>query len=136
MKSISITIFAMLLLSVSTLMGQDLPKDGAILSMKKSIFTLKPGVEHTTSIELLVAKRLQQANFGGLMAGNPDGITISFVRDNENSNLFLMTLLADEVASKDSYTIIIQGKGENSHRVRGTTMKVNIDRSQMVTANQ
>ncbi len=136
MKSTSITILAMLLLSVSTLMGQDLPKDGAILSMKENSFTLKPGVEHTSSIELLVAKRLQQANFGGLMAGSPDGITISFARDNENSNLFLMTLLADEVGSKDSYTIIIQGKGENSRRVRGITIKVNIDRGQIVTTNQ
>ena len=116
-------------------MSQNLPKDGAILVIKEKSFNLTTGKALTTKIELVKSKRYQKAKFGGLSARTPEGITISFEKDIENSNLYLMTLLADDNASKDSYTIIIKGEGNNSHKVRGITIKVNLDQNPIVTTN-
>jgi len=135
MKSIGITLVTILLFCTSNIMSQNLPKDGAILVIKEKSFNLTTGKALTTKIELVKSKRYQKAKFGGLSARTPEGITISFEKDIENSNLYLMTLLADDNASKDSYTIIIKGEGNNSHKVRGITIKVNLDQNPIVTTN-
>lgn len=136
MKSISTVLFAILLFCAMGVMSQELPKKGAILVMKEKSFNLKPGESITTSIELIRSKICRKTKFGELSAGTPDGITINFEKDIENNDLYLMTLLADESASKKSYTIIIKGKGVNAHKIRGMAIKINPAQNQMVTANQ
>ena len=136
MKNISTTIFAILLFCTTSIMGQDLPKNGAILSMKENSFKLKPGESITSNIELIRSKICRKTKFGGLSAGTSEGITITFEKDSENSDLYLMTLLADKTTSKDSYTIIVKGKGDNSHKIRGIAIKVTLDQNQIVTVNQ
>lgn len=136
MKSISTIFCVILLFCVSNLIGQDLPKDGAILVIKEKSFNLKPGIKLTTNVELIKSKRYQKAKFGGLTARTPKGVTISFEKNTENNDLYSMTLLADETISNESYMIIIKGDGHNSHKLRGTTIKVNLGQDQVVTANQ
>jgi len=133
MKSISTTFFVILLLFTTNIMSQDLPKEGVILAMKEKSFNLQRGVSMTTSVELVRSKICRKTKFGELSARTPDGITINFEQDNINADLYLMTLHADESATKDSYSIIIKGKGDNAHKIRGVAIKVSLAQNQIVT---
>ena len=109
MKRISTALIIVLSLCVSSLVGQDLPKDGAILVLNQRSFDLKQGIDLIASVEIVKSKRYQKAKFDGLSARTPEGINVTFKKDPSRSNFYQMTLSADESATKESYTIIIKG---------------------------
>jgi hypothetical protein len=136
MKIIGTTIFVLLLFFSFSAKSQQLPKKGAILVMKEKNFNVTPDKVTTANIQIIRSKSCRKTKFGGLSAGTPDGITINFEQDSENIDQYLMTVLANETASNESYTIIIKGIGDNAHKIRGTTVKVNLHQNQVVKSNQ
>ncbi len=135
MKKIITILFALLIVNTSIIFAQELPKDGAVISMEGNQIQLVAGEKLVTDLTLIKSKRYKRVAFGGLTTKAPEGITVTFEQDSNEKNLFHMTLLANDVFTTDTFTLIIKGEGKNAHKVRGLAISVKITNNQIVTSN-
>jgi hypothetical protein len=135
MKNIIYLSSFIILLSFTQSYAQELPKDGAIISVKETAINITPGSQYETVVELIRSKRYQKADFGGLAVNAPEGLKISFEQDAENQDMYKMVLNASIDAEVKAYTIIVKGEGENSHKVKGVAVSINLTNDQIVISN-
>ncbi|MTI39465.1 hypothetical protein [Fulvivirga lutimaris] len=135
MKNFFTTLLVVIFINIADTYAQELPKDGAVITIEDTKLMLIPGEELTTDLTLLKSKRYRKAKFGGLATRTPKGITAEFVEDEEQDGLYHLTLMADETATSDNFTLIIKGEGKNAHKVRGLAVSVNVTANQIATSN-
>jgi hypothetical protein len=135
MKKPIYTLALIVLASITNIMAQELPKDGAIISIENPVINLNAGLEFESTVKLIRSKRHKDADFGGLMARTPQGLNIKFTEDSENKDTFKMIVSADENLELKAYTVIVKGEGMNAQKVRGITLTINMSANQVVTTN-
>ncbi|HNP16854.1 MAG TPA: hypothetical protein PKL31_00365 [Fulvivirga sp.] len=121
-----------LIFTFTSTIAQELPKDGAVISMKETNLEIAKGTQHEAIVELIRSKRYRKAGFGGLTANSPQGLDIKFVQNPENKDLYTMTVDAAIDAETKMYTVIIKGEGKNSHKVKGIAISINVGTNQIV----
>ena len=128
-------LLAVIFINILDTNAQELPKDGAIITIEDKKLILTADEPLTAELTLLKSKRYKKANFGGLSTRVPEGITAEFVQDEEKLGLYHLTLTADESITNDSFTLIIKGEGKNAHKVRGLAVTVTTTISQIAVSN-
>ncbi|MEQ8477695.1 hypothetical protein [Fulvivirga sp.] len=135
MKNFFTILLVVVFINIADTYAQELPKDGAVITIEDKKLILTSGEPLTADLSLLRSKRYQKAEFGGLTARTPEGIKAEFVQDEEQNDLYHLTLTADKTAADNNFTLIIKGEGKNAHKVRGLAVTVNMNSSQIATSN-
>ena len=127
---------SLLLCSFSLVKAQQVPKDGAVLSMEQSTLKVALGSQVEADVVLVRSKKYKKAKFGGLMARSPQGMEIDFEQDTQNADLYKMIVKVSEDVQIKPYTIVVKGQGNNAQKVKGLAVSIELQGDQIVESNE
>ncbi len=125
-----------LLCSVGLAHAQQVPKDGAVLSMEQSTLKVTPGSQIEADVTLLRSKKYKKAKFGGLTARSPQGMEIDFKQDAQNADLYKMIVKVSQDVQIKPYTVVVKGMGNNAQKIKGLAVSIDLGNGQLVESNK
>lgn len=135
MKSKVFLLIVFVVGTFSSILAQDLPKEGVALVMDETSFSLAPGTTTDIEVKLLRSKRARKTKFDGLEARTSKGLVITFAQKTDVADTYTMSILVEEDVTPKSHTVVIKGNGVNGSKIKGKVITVEITGSQMVKSD-
>ena len=135
MKKLKSILVLALIIFAGTTFAQDLtpPKQGAVIRMETFSYDINSGDELAAEVYLVKSKSSKRTKFDGLVVRGPKGIDATI---EERGNNFLMKIKIDDELAPAKYTLMLEGKGRNAHKIRSATFALNVTESEIIAEKE
>ena len=125
MKNTKLTIFALLVMLVSTVGYAQAPKNGILIKMDDNTLDVAGG-EASTKVYFVRSKRLSKVKLEAPKVQAPAGYEISLEPIADEKDAYMMTVKASAPSTED-LTLIVDGAGRWRNSIQSATFSISSD---------
>lgn len=138
MKKSIYTLIVLLFVAITPALAQEAEdlKSGALIKIDTKKLELAPGQTETVNVSLIRSDRARKVKFSPIVVRGNEAVTFNLVAKEGEADAWELQITAQEDATDGSYYYVLSSRGTGSHKVKGTTMTVTVNKEAVAINNQ